>query len=154
MVASSLTQKLNRALAMKAPVHATSVSVSGRGVLICGKSGSGKSSLAMEMLALGAILIADDQTILSQSNGAIELRCPFTIDGLIEARGMGILRCPSAGATPLSVIVDLERDEAERCPPEREIDLVGHSVPLLFNVPARQFPAALMIFLRHGRSLE
>ena len=45
-------------------LHASCVSINGNGVLICGSSGSGKSSLAINLIALGAELVADDRTIV------------------------------------------------------------------------------------------
>ena len=42
-------------------MHATCVDINGSGVLIVGRSGSGKSSLAINLLALGSTLVADDQ---------------------------------------------------------------------------------------------
>ena len=51
-------------------MHATCVDVNGSGVLIVGHSGSGKSSLAINLLALGSKLVADDQCeIVKNNNG-------------------------------------------------------------------------------------
>ena len=79
---------------MTSPVllHASCVAISGRGVLIIGPSGSGKSALALQLMAFGASLVADDQTELTVQGGTLIARCPPTMSGLIEARGLGILR--------------------------------------------------------------
>jgi len=45
-------------------IHATTVAVNGRGVMIRGASGSGKSALALQMIAMGAELVSDDRTSL------------------------------------------------------------------------------------------
>jgi len=69
-------------------IHATTVAWQGRGALIIGNSGSGKSALALHMMALGCDLIADDQTLLERSMNQITARCPTVIQGQIEARGL------------------------------------------------------------------
>ena len=70
-------------------LHASAVALDGRGVLITGAAGSGKSSLALTLMAYGAVLISDDQTELSRVGDTIWARAPETISGLIEARGAG-----------------------------------------------------------------
>ena len=45
-------------------MHATSVYINGKGIVIFGKSGSGKSNLAIKLISFGAKLISDDQTQL------------------------------------------------------------------------------------------
>ena len=77
-----------------AQLHASAVAVEGRGCLITGAAGSGKSTLALEMVALGAELVADDRVDIRRSGKALLLSAPASIAGLVEARGVGILRLP------------------------------------------------------------
>lgn len=131
-------------------VHATCVACDGRAVLIRGASGRGKSGLALELLAMGAGLVADDRTRLWRQEGRVMAEAPATIRGLIEARGVGILRLPDLGPQPLCLIVDLDREVAERLPSCHHVDVMGVSLPGLGNVSHRHFPAAILLYLRHG----
>ena len=82
--------------------------VEGRGCLITGAAGTGKSTLALEMIAAGAVLVADDQTQLARDGAGPDLSAPPAIAGRIEARGVGLMTLPHAPA-PLDLIVDLDR---------------------------------------------
>jgi len=97
-------------------VHASCVVANGRAALIRGQSGSGKSALALRLLALGAGLVADDRTHLRHERGMVLAEAPAAIRGLIEARGVGILNAPAAGAAPLALVVDMDRHETEHLP--------------------------------------
>ena len=132
-------------------LHASCVAVDGRGLLILGPSGSGKSSLALHMLALGAALVADDRTEVTAEGGTLVARCPPPIRGLIEARGIGLLRAPVADRAPIAVVVDLAQAEDKRLPPRRRITILGCAVDLVLHAQNDHFPVALMLYLRHGR---
>ncbi|MCT4556651.1 MAG: HPr kinase/phosphatase C-terminal domain-containing protein [Pelagimonas sp.] len=132
-------------------LHASAVAVQGRGLLIMGPSGSGKSGLALEMIALGAVLVADDRTEISLRDGSVWLDVPVTIRGLIEARGIGIVQSPAAGPTPLAVVVDLSQTETKRLPPKRETTLLGQPFPLVHKAAHPSFAAGLMAYLLGGR---
>ena len=67
-------------------LHATAVTVAGRGLLIRGASGSGKSGLALEMMARGATLVADDRVIVSLRDNTLWLAPPAPLTGMIEAQ--------------------------------------------------------------------
>ena len=131
-------------------LHASAVAVDGRGLLIRGASGSGKSSLALQMMALGATLVADDRVCLYRRASGVWLSAPDTIRGLIEARGLGLLHATETEAA-LHTVLDLDTDETERLPPLRRTELLEHSVPLLHNPASGGFAAALMQYLRAGR---
>ena len=133
-------------------VHASCVAVGGRAALICGPSGSGKSALALQMVAIGASLIADDRTVLSLKGAEIQAQAPDTIRGRIEARGVGILHCPTETSAVLKLVVDMRSVETMRLPHERHADLLGQEIPVLQKLEAAHFPAALLIYLKHGRS--
>ncbi len=131
-------------------LHASCVAVAGRGLLITGASGRGKSALALQMMALGAALVSDDRVALSRRDGAVIAAAPPAIAGLIEARGLGLLHAAPAGTVPVFALLDLDRDEPDRLPPARTVDLLGQPVTLLWRVEAPHFPAALVQFLRTG----
>jgi len=132
-------------------VHATCVAHSGRAVLIRGAAGRGKSGLALQLLALGADLVADDRTRLWRENAQVMAAAPDTIVGQIEARGIGILHLPAIGAQPLALIVDLDHDEDERLPPLRQDRILGVALPSVRKSSFPHFPAALLLYLKHGR---
>ena len=81
-------------------VHGSCVALTGKGLLITGRSGSGKSALCLQMVALGAELVADDRVQLRREEGQILARAPAAIAGLIEARGIGISTNPKRRACP------------------------------------------------------
>lgn len=136
---------------MQEIVHATSVAVAGRGLLIRGASGRGKSGLALDLMSRGAALIADDRTCLTRQGDIILLGCPPAIAGLIEARGLGLLAADPVADIPLAAILDLDTPETHRLPPIRMTRLLGVDLPLLHNFASQYFPASLMQYLIAGR---
>ena len=85
----------------------SAVAIDGRAILIEGKPGSGKSSLALAMIDRGAILIGDDGIRLDTSgNRAIALPPP-NITGKLEIRGVGIVELPT-GSASIALILDLD----------------------------------------------
>lgn len=132
-------------------LHATSVALGDSGALIRGASGSGKSSLALQLIALGASLVADDRTIIRRTVDGISLMAPDTLKGKIEARGVGIVPAPTTFCAKLTLIIEMDQIEDDRLPPWRQTHLLGHSVPVLRKVDAAHFPAAILLYLRYGR---
>jgi HPr kinase/phosphorylase len=132
-------------------LHASCVALDGQGLLILGPSGSGKSALALQLMALGAELVADDQTHLRQQGSALIASCPAAIQGLIEARGIGLLRVNPAASVPLVLAVDLGQSGHERLPPRDKIVLMGQEIDLVKAIQGNHFPAALLCYLKGSR---
>ena len=88
-------------------VHASCVAIDGTGVLLCGPSGSGKSDLALRLLDGGAQLVADDRTDLTGRDGGVWATSPAEIAGLIEVRGVGVLRLDAIDGIGLGLVVNL-----------------------------------------------
>lgn len=133
-------------------LHAGCIAHQGRGIVICGPSGAGKSSLALRMLALGAGLVCDDRTEIRRDGNALVAHCPApAIAGLIEARGIGILRVPPVESVRLALAVDLGRDETERLPPRRHVTWLGIDLPLVLRPQNPHLAEALLIYLAGGR---
>jgi HPr kinase/phosphorylase len=137
----------------KAPVavHASCVALNGKAILIQGPSGSGKSGLALQLMALGATLVADDQTLLDRVNDTLIASCPPSLTGLIEARGIGILRAPTIAKAEVCLVVDLGETTAVRLPDERHRDILGVPIDLVSRVEADHFASALLCLLSNGR---
>ena len=131
-------------------VHATAVDIGGKGVLLRGPSGSGKSDLALRLVDAGALLVADDCVILSRRGGEVVAAAPATIAGRMEVRGLGIVRVPSAGPSPVRLVADLVRpEEVERLPKAAETVLLGVAIPLMHLAPFEtSAPAKLRLALR------
>lgn len=135
-------------------IHGTCVALSETaGLLIKGRSGAGKSSLALTLMAYGAHLVSDDQVILKRAPEAdvISARAPLAIKGMIEARGVGLLNAQGLESCALKAIVDLDRIEEERLPPRRKERLIGLEIPLYHRVDAPHFAPSLMQLLKGGR---
>lgn len=129
--------------------HGTAVAVDGKGVLILGPSGSGKSSLALALIAQGAQLISDDTVWLE----AATLSRPETVAPLIEARGIGLLHagplCPQA---PLSLVIDLSRAEPDRLPSRRQAQVGATTAPLILAAGQPTLAPAVLHLLRYGQA--
>ena len=120
-------------------------------MLIVGPSGAGKSSLALQLMAYGARLVADDKTELRLKDTSVIAACPHTISGLIEARGVGLLNADVVPETPVRVIIDLTEQEKDRLPHSHSAEIHGVTLPVLLNVVGPHFPAAILQFLKAGR---
>jgi serine kinase of HPr protein (carbohydrate metabolism regulator) len=110
-------------------LHASCVAIGGRAILIAGRSGAGKSDLALRLIDRGAELVSDDYTIVEASGGRLLAEAPATIRGKIEVRGVGIIEVEAIGGAPVCLHVDLDR-EPERLPLESEtVEIAGVDIP-------------------------
>ncbi len=92
-------------------MHGTCVSRNGDAILILGPPGSGKSDLALRLISRGFDLIADDQVDIRGHT----VSCPDALAGLLEVRGLGIVRLPHTVEARLALIVELG-PRADRLP--------------------------------------
>lgn len=86
-------------------IHASCVAIGGVAVLIEGRSGTGKSDLALRLIDRGATLVSDDYTALVRQDGRLIARAPATLAGKIEVRSLGIVELPHVGDVPVALIV-------------------------------------------------
>lgn len=127
--------------------HGTAVALNGRGVLLFGPSGSGKSSLALDLLARGAKLIGDDRVRLDAEGGVLTARPRPGFEGRIECRGVGLLSVPGTDRARIAFAVDMGREVQDRLPTCRDIYLLGCKIPLLHRADGPHFPAAIFLML-------
>lgn len=95
--------------------HATAIAIAGEAVLIEGPSGSGKSDLALRLIDQGALLVGDDQVMVSRDKDGLWVQPMPTIEGRMEVRGLGIIAVPSTARAPLRLVVKTGQP-AERMP--------------------------------------
>ena len=131
-------------------VHGTCIEVDGLGILLRGPSGSGKSDLALRLIDDGARLISDDYTELSTSAGRLIARAPANIEGLLEVRGVGVLKVGAALQAELGAVIDLiAPQDVERLPEDDQADLLGVNVPLFHLAPFEaSAPAKVRLVVR------
>lgn len=104
--------------------------INGCGALLRGKSGAGKSDLALRLIQGGARLIADDQTELLQDNDTLIASCPLSLQGKLEVRGIGIVDMPFRKQHTLHCIIDLMPwKNIERLPTKQFEILDGVTLP-------------------------
>lgn len=113
-------------------LHASCVALNGRGVLLLGASGSGKSDLALRMIAAGTVLVGDDQIAVTQQGETLLASPAPRLEGLLEARGVGLMRFAHVQNVPLALAVMLvAREQVERMPQAALYHCMGAQLPLL-----------------------
>ncbi len=130
-------------------IHATCVRMEGAGVafgaprdagvLLLGKSGAGKSDLALRLIALGALLVADDRTDLYLRRGVLYARAPARLAGLMEIHGVGVIKLPFAPHARIALVAELGLASA-RLPDHRR-----YRPPPILELPAKAAPPLVKI---------
>jgi len=123
-------------------VHASAVLVGARAVLIRGPSAAGKSRLAWELIEAsrnGAVrfarLVGDDRVHLQAAGGRLLVRPAEALTGMIELRGIGILRRDHEPCAVVGLVVDLAAMDAERLPEDGQTIIEGVAIPRLAVAP-------------------
>jgi HPr kinase/phosphorylase len=88
----------------KRRLHGSCAARDGEAILVVGPSGSGKSDLVLRLLSRGFELVADDQVDILDGVAS----CPAALAGLLEVRGLGIVRLPYRPRARLALIVELD----------------------------------------------
>lgn len=145
-------------------LHGTAIAYAGRAAVIRGASGAGKSDLALRALALppfgplgtALMLVADDHVLLEPRGGRLIARCPPAIAGLIEARGLGLVRLPFVAEAEAVLVVDLVAPDAiERMPDPGTVEIAGVPLPRLFLTPFEaSAPVKLALALAAGPAAD
>jgi len=131
-------------------LHASTVALDGRAVLISGPSGSGKSDLALRLLDRGFVLVSDDQTVVKKDGDRLIATAPPTIAGKLEVRGIGIVDMERIDNVPIALAVELT-SEIQRLPDDsRERLILGVHLPLI-SVDASEASAPSKVALALNR---
>ena len=117
-------------------IYATCINLNSKGVLILGPSGSGKSDLALRLMTLfSAKLVSDDRTEVQNDNGCLEANAPEILKGLLEVRGVGVIKAEYLEKTKIDVVLKLTSEKIERMPECKEYEIEGVKLPLFYINP-------------------
>ncbi len=131
-------------------LHASTVAIDGRAVMISGPSGSGKSDLALRLIDRGAVLVSDDYTVVMRRGAVLTASAPATIVGMIEVRGIGIIDMPVMVEAPVALLIILD-DNVPRLPEATSTLIAGVLVPVLkIDAFTASAPMKVELALRHG----
>ena len=119
-------------------IHTTCISLAGKGILILGAPGSGKSDLALRLIRhYGANLVSDDRTDIEIENNKVIAHTPPKIAGLLEVRGVGIQTIPYTKTTEINLAVELVKDyrDVDRLPDDIFYEIGGIKIPCIKLYP-------------------
>ena len=136
-------------------LHATCVALEEGAVLLTGPSGCGKSDLALRLIDNGGGLVADDRTVLAADQGGLWGSAPELLAGLLEVRGIGIIRLPVVASARVRVLIALGGPDNERLPETLdEEDIHGVTLPrFVLNGFHASAPAKVHLALRLATGL-
>ena len=115
-------------------IHASFVQWRNKGILFKGKSGSGKSELALKFIEnKGAVLVADDVVSLKVCENRLTGAAPQNIKGLLEIRNVGISRYEFVNEAEVSLLVNLlpNKENLERLPKNKCENILGVESPAI-----------------------
>lgn len=145
-----MNEKLGDCLMCKSmQIHATMLVCNGQGILLKGVSGSGKSDLALRLIEnKRACLVADDVVDLYEKNGLIFGTAPKKLQGLLEVRGVGIVKYPFVNDVSVSLVVNLvASDKIERMPKNEYENILGVEIPKI-DLYAKESSAPEKVLLK------
>ena len=121
---------------MSLNIHATCVNINSKGVLILGDSGSGKSDLALRLITIfSAKLVSDDRVDIFNDSGIIKAKAPNILKGLLEVRGVGIIKQDYLKETNIDLVVKLTTDKIERMPLPQNYKIENIDIPMYLVNP-------------------
>ena len=131
-------------------IHATCISINKKGVLFLGKSGAGKSDMALRLIASQkAKLVADDRVEIWIQKNRLKARAPIQIKNLLEVRNVGIIEIKSLSSVYIELAIELTNEQLERMPEESFYEIEGLKIPLIkLNPFESSAPAKILAALR------
>ena len=131
---------------MSLNIHASCVNIKNKGVLFLGVSGSGKSDLSLRLIANHkAKLVADDRVDIKSKGNKIIASSPENLFGLIEVRGIGIIKQKAKKNSFIDLVVNLTQEKIERMPDILYYEILDQKIPLININPFEQSASAKIL---------
>lgn len=115
--------------------QSTCVAIGGRGILIEGVPGTGKSGLALALIDRGAVLVGDDSLMLEARDGRLLARPHPNTRGLLEVRNLGLIPFPCAEEVPVALVIALDRAAPRYIEAAETATIAGVDLPLIHIWP-------------------
>ncbi|MCJ2186076.1 HPr kinase/phosphorylase [Novosphingobium beihaiensis] len=130
------------------------VAIGGRGLLIEGEPGTGKSMLALALIDRGAELIGDDGVLIGAEGGRLIARPHPRTRGLMEVRNLGLLPFACRSEVPVALVIALDPAAPRYIEEPGGIELAGVPVPLVRIWPQDAPPAVKAELALHHYGLQ
>ncbi|HBQ22134.1 MAG: hypothetical protein DBW67_04735 [SAR116 cluster bacterium] len=124
-------------------LQANGFSYRGEGILLTGPSGIGKTGLMLEMIRSGGQLVGDDAVVLHNQSGSLFMTPPDATKGLVELRGVGVIRLEPAEKILVTMHLCLGHKISERLPNAQQVSWLGVGLPSYFLLMDQFAPARL-----------
>ena len=124
-----------------------------KGVLILGKSGSGKSSLALSLVANGAQLVCDDRAQLQVKNEILMMTKPPSLPNALEVRGLGLIKVPLITEARVDLLIDMELTSDSRLGGHK-MELFGVEIPCVKGQNFYGLSDAIIVWSKYGGFLD
>lgn len=151
-----ITSFLDEQLGEETTMHGVFLSINGKGVIIKGDSGIGKSEIALDLIQRGHVLIADDCVELSRVGNSIIGKSPAVLANLLEIRGIGVIdvvKMFGVGSILDKDQVDLVV-QLERWVPSKEYTRIGtETIDVSEDILGVKIPKAI-VPVTGGRSMS
>ena len=145
---------LDEKLAPEETLSGDLIVVYGKGVLITGESGMGKSEIAMELVRDGQVFVADDRVDVQKIHNSLYGHAPELLRGMLEIRGIGIIDVERMfGANRLAkrhhidLVINLVRYDASE-----EYERIGDEMTSFTRIMGVSIPA-MSLPVSPGRSM-
>ncbi len=111
-------------------IHASCINFKKKGILLLGDSGAGKSEMCLRLIfEHGAVLVADDRVDIVIKQQKIYASAPQILEGLLEVRGIGIIKLKYCRRSKIDMVVKLTNQKIERLPEKEFYVFEGIKIP-------------------------
>ena len=153
-VMTDLITFLDSKLAPQDTLHGVLLNVYGKGVLIVGESGMGKSEIALELIRRGHLLVSDDRVDVARIHNKITGRAPELLESMLEIRGLGVIDVEKMfGGSALLEETDVQLViRLEKYVKDKEYNRVGNVEELHYPILDLNIPMVVLPVME-GRSM-